>query len=67
MLQHILFEVVGAGMVALGLTMLWIARPVEGGPARFLRAKQRYEVGYALISLFVLTGGFASMVLGFTT
>lgn len=67
MLQHILFEVVGAAMVALGLAMIWFARPVEGGPAKFLRAKERYEVGYVLITVFILTGGLGAMLLGFTT
>jgi hypothetical protein len=67
MLQHILYEIVGAGLVALGVLMVWLARPVEGRPAHFLRAKERYEVGYALATVFTVTGGLASMLLGFTT
>jgi hypothetical protein len=67
MLQHILYEVIGAALVALGVAMIWFARPVEGRPAQFLRAKERYEVGYVLITVFIMTGGLAAMLLGFTT
>lgn len=66
MLQHILFEVVGAALLAVAVVLFWTARPVEGRPAPFLR-KERYEVGYALLILFSLTGGLGCMLLGFTT
>jgi hypothetical protein len=67
MLQHVLYEVAGAAMLVIGLGMLWIARPVDGQKASFLGRAERYEVGYSLIVLFMLTGGFGSMLLGFTT
>ena len=67
MLQHILYELVGLAMFTASMAMLWIARPVEGGPALFLRAKERYEIGFALMILFLLAGGFGCLLLGFTT
>lgn len=67
MLVHILYEVVGAAMLAAALFMLWLAKPVEGRPAPFLRKKGRYEAGYALIVLFTLTGGLGALLLGFTS
>ena len=67
MLMHLFFEIVGAALVAAAVGMLWIAKPVDGGPAFFLRKKGRYEVGYALITLFTLTGGLGALLLGFTT
>lgn len=66
MLQHILFEVVGAALLAVAAFMFFAARPVDGRPALFLR-KERYEVGYTLLLLFSLTGGLGCMLLGFTT
>lgn len=67
MLMHLFFEIVGAALVAAAIAMLWIAKPVDGGPALFLRKKGRYEVGYTLITLFTLTGGLGALLLGFTT
>ena len=67
MMMHLFFELVGAALLAAAVAMLWIAKPVDGGPALFLRRKSRYEVGYALIALFTLTGGLGALLLGFTT
>jgi len=67
MLQHLLFEVVGAALLAVALAMFWAARPVDGKASPMFRGKERYEVGYALLILFALTGGLGSMLLGFTT
>lgn len=67
MLQHLLFEVVGAALLALAFGMFWAARPVEGRASPMFRGRERYEVGYALLVLFATTGGLGSMLLGFTT
>lgn len=67
MFQHLLYEFAGLAMLAASVGMLWVARPVDGGPALFLRAKQRYEIGYGLIALFLMTGGLGCILLGFTT
>lgn len=67
MLQHILFEIVGAALLAVATFMFLAARPVDGRPALFLRKRESFEVGYTLLILFCLTGGLGSMLLGFTT
>lgn len=67
MLQHLLYEIVGAALLAIAFGMFWAARPVDGRESPMFRGKGRYEVGYALLILFSLTGGLGSMLLGFTT
>lgn len=67
MLQHALYEVVGVVLVVMALVMLRVAKPVDGHPAAFLAKSEKLEIGYALIVLFLMAGGLASMILGFTT
>lgn len=67
MLQHLFYEIVGVALLALTFLMMRIAKPVDGRPAAFLARSEKVEVAYALATLFLLAGGFAAMLLGFTT
>lgn len=67
MLQHLLFEIVGLALVAVAVVMYLAARPVDGKASPMFRGRETWEIAYALILLFTLTGGLGSMLLGFTT
>lgn len=66
-MQLLAFEIGGAALVLIAVAMMWIARPVDGKPALFLRRRESIEVGYALLILFTLASGMGGILLGLTT
>jgi len=61
----IAIEFVSLICLAGAVGLLWLAWPSGGKKAAFLK-KERNEVLYALVTVFLLAGGVGGIILGFT-
>ena len=57
-------EFIGIICLGLAIALLWLARPLNGAKASFLKGAA--EIPYALLIVFLLAGGVGGMILGVT-
>ncbi|GLK78322.1 hypothetical protein [Methylopila turkensis] len=67
MLQHLMYEIVGVALFAAAILLIVIARREGGRTAGVLRDKSNLATIYSLGVTFLLAGGVAGIILGFST